>query len=55
MAQRDKDPAVSLQQLRSLWCHRFSSWPRNFHRLREQSKKKEEEEEEECDENLGYI
>ena len=31
MAQRVKDPVLSLQQLGSLLWHRFDSWPRNFH------------------------
>ena len=36
-----KDPVLSPQQLRSLLCHGFDPWPRNFHMMWEQPKKKE--------------
>ena len=40
MVQWIKDPALSLQWLRSLlWC-RFDPWPGNFHMLPAWSKKK---------------
>ena len=32
MAQRVKDPMLSLQQLGSLVWHRFYPWPGNFHK-----------------------
>ena len=35
-----KDPALSLQQLRSLLRHRFDPWPGNFHMPRVWPKKK---------------
>ena len=40
MAQRVKDPALSLEWLRSLLWHRFDPWPGNFCRLWAQPKKK---------------
>ena len=42
VAQRVKDPALSLQQLRSLLWHRFDPWPRTFKCCRCGQKKRKE-------------
>ena len=41
MVQGMKDPALSLQQLRSLLRHRFDPWPGNFHMSRVWPKKRD--------------
>ena len=43
MAQQVKDPALSLQWLRSLLWHRFNPWPRNFHMPQVRHKKRKED------------
>ena len=40
VVQQVKDPALSLQPLRSLPWHRFNPWPRNFHMPQKNEKKK---------------
>lgn len=45
MMQQVKDPALSLQQLRSLLWRGYNLWSRNFHVLRVWQKKKKQREE----------
>ena len=42
MVQQVKDPALSLQCLKSLLWHEFGPWPRNFHRPQLQPKKRKD-------------